>query len=39
VYVHRTADVEAILANHGLVRRLHRTTLIWQLSLFERPAA
>ena len=38
-YVHRTADVEAILASHGLVRRLHRTTLIWQLSLYERPAA
>ncbi len=39
VYVHRTAEVEAILADHGLERRLHRTSLIWQLSLFERPAA
>ena len=38
-YVHRTADVEAIVASHGLVRRLHRTSLIWQLSLFERPTA
>ena len=39
VYVHRAADVEAILAAHGLVKRLHRTTLIWQLVLYERPAA
>jgi magnesium-protoporphyrin O-methyltransferase len=37
-YVHRTADVDAILAAHGLVRRLHRTTLIWQLAIYERPA-
>ena len=39
VYVHRAADVDAILAAHGLVKRLHRTTLIWQLVLYERPAA
>jgi magnesium-protoporphyrin O-methyltransferase len=39
VYVHRTAEVDALLADHGLVKRLHRTSLIWQLSLFERPAA
>ena len=38
-YLHRTADVDAILANHGLVRRLHRTTLIWQLAVYERPTA
>jgi magnesium-protoporphyrin O-methyltransferase len=38
-YLHRTADVDAILANHGLVRRLHQTTLIWQLAVYERPAA
>ena len=38
-YVHRSADVEAILTGHGLVKRLHRTTLIWQLALYERPAA
>ena len=37
-YLHRTADVDAILADHGLVRRLHRTTLIWQLAVYERPA-
>jgi len=38
-YVHRTAEVDAILAAHGLVKRLHRTTLMWQLALYERPAA
>lgn len=38
-YVHRTTDVEAILAAHGLVKRLHRTTLIWQLALYERTGA
>ena len=38
-YLHRTADVDAILADHGLVRILHRTTLIWQLAIYERPAA
>jgi magnesium-protoporphyrin O-methyltransferase len=38
-YVHRTADVDAILAAHGLVKRLDRKTLIWQLALYERPAA
>ena len=38
-YVHRTTDVDAILAAHGLVKGLHRTTLIWQLALYERPAA
>jgi 2-polyprenyl-3-methyl-5-hydroxy-6-metoxy-1,4-benzoquinol methylase len=38
-YLHRTADVEAILTAHGLVKRLQRTTLIWQMALYERPAA
>jgi len=36
-YVHRTTEVEAVVATHGLVKRLHRTTLIWQLAVFERP--
>jgi 2-polyprenyl-3-methyl-5-hydroxy-6-metoxy-1,4-benzoquinol methylase len=36
-YLHRTTDVDAILAEHGLVRILHRTTLIWQLAVYERP--
>ena len=38
-YIHRTAEVDEIIAAHGLVKRLHRTTLIWQLAVFERPAA
>jgi magnesium-protoporphyrin O-methyltransferase len=38
-YAHRTAEVDALLATHGLVKRLHRTTLIWQLAIYERPAA
>jgi hypothetical protein len=38
-YVHRTAEVDAIVASQGLVKVLHRTTLIWQLALYERPAA
>jgi len=38
-YVHRTAEVDAIVASRGLVKVLHRTTLIWQLALYERPAA
>ena len=38
-YVHRTSAVDEIVAAHGLVKRLHRTTLIWQLALYERPAA
>ena len=37
VYVHRTTEVEGILAAHGLVKRLKRTTLIWQLAIYERP--
>ena len=38
-YIHRTAEVEAILAGHGLVKRVHRTTLVWQLDIYERPVA
>lgn len=38
-YVHRTADVDAIVTAQGLVQRLRRTTLIWQLVVYERPAA
>jgi magnesium-protoporphyrin O-methyltransferase len=39
VYAHRAADVDAILAAQGLVRQVHRTTLIWQLVLYERRPA
>jgi 2-polyprenyl-3-methyl-5-hydroxy-6-metoxy-1,4-benzoquinol methylase len=38
-YIHRTAEVDAILANQGLVKVVHRTTLIWQLVVYERSAA
>ena len=38
-YVHRTVDVDAIVAAHGFVKRLDRRTLGWQLALYERPAA
>ena len=38
-YIHRTADVDAILSDHGLVKRLRRTTPIWQLVIYERPTA
>ena len=37
-YVHRTAEVEAVLAANGLVKRVQQTTLIWQLAIYERPA-
>jgi len=37
-YIHRTAEVEAILATQGLAKVLHRKTLIWQLVVYERPA-
>ena len=36
-YVHRTVDVDAIVAAHGFVKRLDRKTLGWQLALYERP--
>jgi magnesium-protoporphyrin O-methyltransferase len=36
MYIHRTAAVEAVLANAGFVRRSRRTTLIWQVVIFER---
>ena len=38
-YAHRAADVESILAAQGLVKRLGRTTLVWQLAVYERPSA
>jgi hypothetical protein len=38
-YIHRTAEIEGILTAHGLVKRIHRTTLIWQLEIYERPVA
>lgn len=38
-YVHRTAEVDAILAAHGLIKRLHRSGLIWQIAVYERRPA
>jgi hypothetical protein len=38
-FVHPTSEVEAVIARHGLVKRSQRTTLIWQLAIYERPAA
>jgi magnesium-protoporphyrin O-methyltransferase len=36
MYIHRTAAVEAVIADAGFVRRSRRTTLIWQVVVFER---
>jgi hypothetical protein len=33
------AGRSATIAAHGLVKRLQRTTLIWQVMLYERPVA
>ena len=38
-FVHPTSEVEAVIAGHGLVKRSERMTLIWQLAIYERPAA
>jgi magnesium-protoporphyrin O-methyltransferase len=37
-YVHRTAEVEALLAAQGFVARVRRANLIWQMAVYERPA-
>jgi SAM-dependent methyltransferase len=37
-FVHRTAEVEAILAAQGFVARVRSSNLIWQLAVYERPA-
>ena len=36
VFIHRTNDVEAILARHGLSRRSRRTMGVWQIVVFGR---
>jgi magnesium-protoporphyrin O-methyltransferase len=38
-YVHRTADVEALLAAEGFVARARGANLIWQMAVYERAAA
>lgn len=35
-YVHRTAEIEAILASAGFVRSFQRRKLFWQVAVFER---
>jgi 2-polyprenyl-3-methyl-5-hydroxy-6-metoxy-1,4-benzoquinol methylase len=39
VFLHRTAEVDAILAAQGFTRRQLRQTLGWQLAIYERTAA
>jgi magnesium-protoporphyrin O-methyltransferase len=36
-WVHRTADVEAIVAAEGLQPRFRRSSLYWQVAVYERP--
>lgn len=38
-YVHRTSAVDAIVRGEGLVLRLRRAGLFWQVVVYERPAA
>jgi SAM-dependent methyltransferase len=38
-YVHRTSEVDALVTAGGLVARLRRTNLLWQLAVYERPAS
>jgi magnesium-protoporphyrin O-methyltransferase len=38
-HVHRTGDVEALVAASGLVPRHRGTNLLWQLAVYERPAS
>ncbi len=35
-HVHRTSDVEAIVAAAGLTRSFHRNGVFWQVAVFER---
>lgn len=38
-YVHRTAAVDALVRGEGLVPRLRRAGIFWQVAVYERPAA
>ena len=38
-YIHRTAAVEAIVRGAGFVPRLSRSSLFWQVAVYERPAS
>jgi hypothetical protein len=36
VFIHKTADVEALVEAAGLTRRFFRQGLYWQVAVFER---
>jgi hypothetical protein len=36
LWVHRTADVDAIVRGAGFSPRLQRSTLFWQVVVYER---
>ena len=38
-FVHPTREVEAVVSRHGLKRRFHRQTIMWQVVVFEREQA
>ncbi len=38
-WIHRTDDVDAIVREAGFVPRLRRSTLFWQVAVYERSAA
>jgi SAM-dependent methyltransferase len=38
-WVHRTADVDALVRAAGFAPRLRRSTLIWQVAVYERVSA
>jgi hypothetical protein len=37
--VHPTREVEDVLSLHGLKRRFHRQTFVWQVAVFARAQA
>jgi hypothetical protein len=37
IFAHPTADVDAIVRDHGFVPRVRRTTPIWQVVVYARP--
>jgi magnesium-protoporphyrin O-methyltransferase len=39
IFIHRTADVEAIVESAGLSRHAHRQGVYWQVAIFERTSA
>ena len=38
-WIHRSADVEAIVGAAGFRPRFRRSTLFWQVAVYERAAA